>query len=409
MSKRFLFTLFTLIVIGILASAAIFFSKGYRISPKDGAITGTGILSVTSTPDQASVYLDSHLTIATNANVNSLLPKTYDVKITKEGFIPWEKKVEIKEGLVTEIKATLFRSIPTVYPLTYSGINNLIMSPDNSKILYVIPGTTNQPANQARLDERKGGVWIWDMSSRGVNFARGNDQRQVAISRTNLDFTKATFRWSPDSTQIIATIGDTYYLIDPTRLNDPPRDITATVQPTLTGWDTDEQSKNAARIASIKNIALPNTASGSAHLRWSADETKLLYCVSCEQKKVEVVPVNHEYKVVDLITQKTYNLAPAIKYDWLPDSEHLFMTENYQQTIQVDKSNPPSKPAVLPAIVLGKISVMEFDGFNKSEIYAGNFDLKGVYAWPDGSRLIFVSSLPTVTASEPNLFGINLK
>src|SRR5438270_10008366 len=118
MRYRFILTIVTFLLIIIAAGVAIFFAKGYRFSTKTGNITGTGILSITSVPDQASVFLDGHLTTATNTNINSLIPKEYDVKILKEGFIPWEKKVEVHEGLVTQIKATLYRSLPSVYPLT---------------------------------------------------------------------------------------------------------------------------------------------------------------------------------------------------------------------------------------------------------------------------------------------------
>ncbi len=67
------------------------------------------------------MYLDGHLTSATDDNINSLEPKEYDVEIIKEGFIPWKKRLKINEGFVTEVKATLFPAIPTIYPLTFSG------------------------------------------------------------------------------------------------------------------------------------------------------------------------------------------------------------------------------------------------------------------------------------------------
>ena len=66
MRKRFLLTLVTLLILGGLAAAAVFLAKGYRLSPENKTIFGTGILSLTSTPDQASVYIDGHLTTATN-------------------------------------------------------------------------------------------------------------------------------------------------------------------------------------------------------------------------------------------------------------------------------------------------------------------------------------------------------
>jgi hypothetical protein len=93
--KRFLFTLLTLLVIISIAGLAVFFAKGYRVSPSTGTIAGTGIISVKSIPDQASVYLDGHLTSVTDGPINSLQPGEYSVKIAKEGYIPWEKKITV--------------------------------------------------------------------------------------------------------------------------------------------------------------------------------------------------------------------------------------------------------------------------------------------------------------------------
>src|SRR5687767_12557468 len=123
-SKRFLLTILILIIIALGAGVAVFFTKGYRVSPETGMITGTGIISVTSVPDQASIFLDERLIGATNDNIKSLPPKDYLVTIKKDGYIPWQKTVAVTQGLVTDIKATLFRSIPTIYPLTYTGAEN---------------------------------------------------------------------------------------------------------------------------------------------------------------------------------------------------------------------------------------------------------------------------------------------
>ena len=55
-SKRFLLTVLILIIIAVGAGIAVFFTKGYTVSPSTGTILGTGIISVTSIPDQASVF-----------------------------------------------------------------------------------------------------------------------------------------------------------------------------------------------------------------------------------------------------------------------------------------------------------------------------------------------------------------
>lgn len=397
MSKRFLLTLLTLFAIGVATAVAIFLAKGYRVSPKSGMITGTGIIAVASVPDQASVYLNGHLTTATNTNINSLTPNTYDVKILKEGYIPWEKKVEVKEGLVTDIKATLFRAIPTIYPLTYTGAVNPIISPDGQRIVFVIP----EQKNENPLTTRKAGLWVWEMGERPIGFNRGAEPHQISLSQNGIDYTKATLRWSPDSTQVLATFPDRQLLLDSTRLNDPPRDLTAVLSGTLKEWEEDQKSRDLIRLNTIKDLSLRKVASESAYLKWSPDENRILYSQNGKT----------DYKVTDLLTYKTYNMPQSSFYGWLPDSNHLVMVESQEQTPLVNNlindKNLTEKEA--NTFKSGKISIVEYDGHNKSEMYAGNFAPESVFVWPDGSRLVIVSSFPTATASQPNLYGINLK
>lgn len=397
LNKRFFFTLITITIIGVAAVVATFIAKGYRFSPESGMISGTGIISVTSLPDQASVYLDDHLTTASNANINSLTPKKYKVKIVKDGYIPWEKEVDVREGLVSEIKATLYRSIPTVYPLTFNGVGTVLISPDKQKLLYVVPGS-----------EKKSGIWIWEMSNRPIAFARGAEQKQIVSPVSGIDYEKAEYRWSPDSREVLAKIDDTYYLLSSDRLNDTPQDVTPTVDVTLRGWDDDEKSKRAASLATVKDNNLRRTASDAAVLRFSPDETKLLYSKDGR----------NEFKIVDLEQKKTFDLPKAIDYQWLPDSLHLLLVEVAEET--TSSPSPSSSLAgeegevggtvsMKDKIKFAKVSVIEYDGFNKAEIFAGNISPKDVFIWQDGSRFAVVSSHPTATASIPNLYGINLK
>ncbi len=390
LKKPLVISIVMLLVISIVASAAIFLAKGYRLSPKTGTIAGTGIISVTSIPDQASVYLDGHLTTATNANINSLQPKTYDVKIVKEGFITWQKQIEVKQGLVSEVKATLFRAIPSVYPLTYNGAQNLTLSPDEQKIVYVVPGT-----------EKKSGVWVWQMTDRPITFGRGSGPQQLTLGSLGYDFSKATFKWSPDSRQIMATLPDRTLLLNYDRLNDPPQDITPTLTSTLNTWEADTKERNLTRLNLIKDLKLKAEASSSAVLKWSPDESKYLY--SKDGK--------NDFKVVDLGTKKSFSLPKANAYSWLPDSNHVILVEGDEKQQEVVKNNQAAKEesATESALVNGKVSIIEYDGFNKSEIYAGRFDLKSVIPWPDGSRIVIISSVPTATGNIPNIFGINLK
>lgn len=396
-SKRFLITILTILFIGIVAVFAIYFSKGYTFSTSEKKLSGTGIISVTSTPDGASVYVDGHLTTATNATLSQLSPKTYEIKLVKEGFITWEKTIEVKEGLVSEIKATLFPALPTIYPLTFNGVMNPILSPDSQKLAFAVPLTSDQRTRQ------RGGIWVWTMSSQPLSLNRSAEPHQVVVSNTELDFSKAIFRWSPDSKQLLITMqqgsiaGDAglrNFLVnfDSQTSNADLKDITPQVNNIIKGWEEDKLVKDNARLALISNLKIRQIASESATLNWSPDESKIITGGIKEQitpAKQRITPSSmvllKGYKVYDLLTNKDYDLPEARAYVWLPDSRHVIL------------------------VLEDKISICEFDGSNASVIFAGKFNDADVFPWSDSSRLMVLTTFNTPTASIPNLFGVNLK
>lgn len=372
MSKRTIFTIVTLVIFTVSAAVAIFFAKGYSIS-KEKRIVGSGILTITSEPDAASVFLDGHLITATNANIPSLSPKAYSVKVVKEGFIPWERQVTVKEGLVTDLKITLFPSIPTVSPLTFIGVANPVLSADGSKLAYVVPASAG----------KKAGIWVWTMSrNQPISFARSAEPHQIVNAQASgIDFSKAILSWSPDSKQVLVILSPNFYLLDSDNLNNTPQDVTPTITATKKSWADDIKTKEEARKLTIKDLNIRKIASESAAVLWSPDETKIMVPTIKD-------PVSFEkgsFKVYDLETNKDYDIAPAKAHTWLPDSRHIILVED------------------------NAISIADFDGTNKAVIYAGTFTDNLVVPWPDSSRLVIVNSIPTPTASQPNLFSINLR
>lgn len=441
MSKQFLITIVTLVVIAAAAVAAVYFVKGFTFSPTEGKMVGTGILALSSTPDGASVYIDGHLTTATNTTLSQLQPKTYDVKIIKDGYIPWEKEITVAAGLVSEVKPTLFPALPTIYPLTFNGVNQVLLSPDGQKLAFTVPYSSDTSTRQ------KGGVWVWTMTGAPISFTRGNQPQQIVASTSDLDFSKGTLRFSPDSTQILATLqqggvaGDVNtrnYLLPvngQVSISDL-KDITPIVANTTKSWDGDLKTEDQARIMAINDVAARDVASKSAVLKWSPDETKFIAGPAAEKgsgnpSSVPSVtpavqgqslptptpqPLLSGYKVYDLGSPiqvepttkpatptsnqpqsgqiKEYDLPPALAYYWLPDSKHIIIVMQDEQS-----SGPEGR----------KIGIADFDGSNVAVIYAGKFDGTNVFAWPDSSRIAVLTSFATPTASVPNLFGINLK
>lgn len=392
MSKRFVITILSLVFILVLAILAALSAKGYKVSPKTGTIAGTGIISVVSEPDQASVYLDDHLIGATDINIPSLEPKKYSVRIEKDGFIPWNKDVYVREELVSEIKARLFPALPSLSPLTFNGAEIPLLSPDGRSVVFIVPGNT-----------KKSGVWVWTFVSNQIGFARGGEPHQIMTNFQGLDLSNPTLRWSPDSKQVLLNLETSNLLLEENRLNDTPRDITPILQPTLRGWDEDQKQTDLTKLALIKDITIHQIASSSAYLKFSPDETKLIY----SKNGID------NYKSADLKTNTTFDLPPAYQYIWLPDSLHFIVVDNTEALPSPSSQKKPvaPNPQSFPVshFLNGKISIMEFEGTNKAEIFAGKFDLKSLFPWPDSSRIVFLYSVATNTASAPNLYGLNLK
>ncbi len=367
MNKRLLLTLLTLIIIAVGTALGVMMVKGYRISPTTGTVANTGIIAITSEPDGASVFIDDHLTSATDANISNLSPKEYMVKVVKEGFIPWEKKINVRAGLVSQVEITLFPSIPTVYPITYNGVDSPTLSSDGSKLAFTVPLAT-----QSATLKQKGGVWVYQMSDAPIGFNRSSGARQLLISSSDLDLSKATLKFSPDSKQLLVGSPNRNYLIsaeNPTNISDL-RDITPTMPATLKNWEDEVKTREETRVLAIKNLQIQQLASSSAAIKWSPDETKFIY---------------EQSKVYDLVDDKSYDLPKALSYVWLPSSRHIILVDQ------------------------GSISLVEFDGSNRSIVYGGSFLNNLVFPWPDSSKLVILSSVPTPTGNQPNLFGVNLK
>lgn len=421
MSKQFIITVATLLVIAVGALIAVFLVKGYTFSAKEGRLVGTGIISVTSLPDGASVYIDGHLTTATNTTVSQLQPKTYKLRIVKEGFIPWEKEVKVAEGLVSEVKATLFPALPTIYPLTVNGVAGPMLSADGQKLSFAVPFIADSHSRQ------KGGIWVWTMTSAPLSFARSAEPHQIVASTSTLDFSKAKMRFSPDSTQLLVTLqeddkpGDANtrnYLLPVDRQTSVTdlKDITPQITSILKEWSDDHKTKEDILVSNIRNLDIRQIASASATLalkeatpssivKWSPDEAKFIiesqgsngtilrsgkvYDLASEglgsKQPTNRLGQGNQTSGAALTGNKQYSLPSAKAYYWLPDSKHI--------------------------IIVGedKIGVAELDGSNVAEIYAGKFDNNLVFPWPDSSRLVIMTSFATSTASQPNLFGINLK
>ncbi len=99
-------TRYLLIVVGfvaflILAPLIVFYTSGTLFDFGAKEYVATGILSLQTEPSDAKIFLNDKLETSTPASIRFLDSKEYTVRIEKEGYFSWTKRLEVKSGKVT--------------------------------------------------------------------------------------------------------------------------------------------------------------------------------------------------------------------------------------------------------------------------------------------------------------------
>ncbi|MDP3941450.1 MAG: PEGA domain-containing protein [bacterium] len=388
--------------------AVVLYGTGYRFGFQEGkpTVSKTGILVANSNPKGAQVFLDGHLTTATDTTLN-LTPGDYTVKIVKEGYSPWEKRLKIKEKVVTEADALLFPIALKLEGVSATGVEGPVLDPQQTRIAFLVSSQSF----------RKNGVYVYDMTTNPVLTLQGT-AKQV-VDDTFDTFSKATLTWSPDSQQILATIAATpsrnesIYLLDATQFNQTPQDVTAILDTTRDAWKKLSDQKETARLNSLKKTVRDMISKNFAVLSWSPDDTKILYVAKDDStlplmitprlvgitnsiSEDRTIKKDHVYvySVKEDVNVKLFDAVPEDCADeevnchaglnWFPDSEHLIFVDDE------------------------KIVIMEYDGSNKITVYAGPFLDHYVFPWPDGSKLVVLTNLNN-PSNQSNLYTVSLK
>ncbi len=167
----------------ILAPVLVLYSMGYRFGTEVKAV---GMMYLRSVPKDANVYIDGKLFKKTTPTAITELKKgEYEIKVEKNGFSTWKKKLPVSPNVITEVRniyllpLSLTPKLITEHSITYYKI-----SPSQEKIAYITE------------DEASRGIWILNL--------KDLSKTQV-FSKTiykNLEVPD-TVEWSGDSKKIL--------------------------------------------------------------------------------------------------------------------------------------------------------------------------------------------------------------
>lgn len=418
MNRANIVVLISFTVVITIAIIAIFFARGYQIDFTKKVVSGTGILVATSDPDGAEVLINGKLKTATNNTIN-LEPGRYVIRLEKDGFSAWEKTVDVKREEVFKTNAFLFPRVPDLRPLTFTGASNPTVSPDGTKIVYSV----------ASASAEKNGIWIADISRSAILSPLGSpaDLRQIVKQSPLLPAKETKFLWSPDSKQIVAYMEKltppplkpvpgkivaspsaeilTAYILESDRINLELVNTVGTLETIKRDWDATKSLELASLMDKVTPLIKATISTSAANFRFSPDQTKILYEAT---NSANLPLVLTSYLPGSIPTPENRQLEPGKTYVYDSKEDKNFLVENCTNQSTRCVWFPSSRH--LLSYSTGEISIMEYDGTNRSVIYAGPFVPGVVYPWPNWGKIVILTSLNTALEStDQNLYTINLR
>lgn len=399
---RVLVFLLTLIIVGVGGYIAMMYARGYRINPDNGQVTPHGLLVVKSNPDGAQILLNNELKSATDTTI-SLVPDSYDVEIKKEGYKSWSKTITINKEEVTEIGASLFKSAPSLSALTFEGCINPVASADMTKIAYAI-----LPENKSDYPQ-KAGIWVIETINLPIGFSK--EARRI----TDGDFSKATWTWSPDGREILATTSTAVYLLNTGSYTPQGQRINIAdgKADTLKSWGLEEKKRLDSKLKNVPNDLSSIVKSKAKAVLFSPDENMLIYTASgsatLPEDLIKHLPGSSTQK-----EERKIDKGNTYVYDIKEDKNFLIDTtsDNLVLGSDVDGNQtrkimwfPNSRNVVLSES--GKITIMDYDGTNRQVVFMGGFINPFVFTTVSEDRLLVLTDLGG--NESPNLYTLTIK
>lgn len=395
----------TAVIILTITIVISLYARGYRLNRKELELQPNGILVMKSHPDGAQIFINGELKNVTDSTLR-LQPNTYDVVVRKDGYMEWNKRIIIEKEAVTEITAHLFRSAPSLSAITFSGVINPVPSPDMSKLIYTVPPGTN---NENGTDEA--GLWIIETLDLPLGFSR--DPKRI----TDGNLIESSYRWSPNGREILLTTKTGNFILDAgefTPQNQRVNIISLQLNLILQDWEKDSQKKLNEKLKKLPDELENILKRNAKEIVFSPDEKMVLFTASGsatikESLKKPLPGSSTQPEKREL--QKGYTYVYDIEED-----KNFLIDENDESLVIVggiggDFQRRISWFATSRHLVLtepNKITIMDYDGTNRKEVYSGIYVSPNAYPTVSIERLLILTNLGADSAPS-NIYTLGLK
>lgn len=402
MKSKLVFPILGIIFVSLGSFLAILFAKGYRPSLSQKTILPSGILVAQSYPDSAELLVNGALKTATNTSVN-LDPGQYEVEIKKAGFVPWKKSLTVEAETVTRATATLFPSVPSLKAITTSGANAPLISPDGSKVVYLIPGKTNTE------------IYTLDLNESSFGFINRDPKSILKNSKLKIE----NLTWSPDSRQILLSSSGSATLIDVS--SSESQTVPEKGELLLTAWNTQTATKELQKQTNLPVKLKEILTTSVRDLVWSPKENKILYTATSSatipDRLIQPLPGSNTQP-------EARSIAPGNVYVYDLEEDKNFLVDTFplptptpkNLKLKIQNTQPInagwnwfSSSYHLMKVDSTKIYIKEYDNQNQTVIYSGPMATPFAAPYPSGKQILILSNLNPDNSPLPNLYAISLR
>ena len=139
--KRIILWITLMILFFVLTPSIILYSQGYRIDWQVKRIVQTGALYLKIIPAKANILIDGKTSKTTDfffgsTLLGNLFPGSHKIQISKEGYQPWAKQLDVQEKQVTDAKNIILFPKNPEFSIAADRIQQVWKTPkDNNTLL----------------------------------------------------------------------------------------------------------------------------------------------------------------------------------------------------------------------------------------------------------------------------------
>lgn len=201
--------LFVVTAFGAITAVTLIIAQGGKITPN--GISQTGIIRINAEPDAGiRVYVDDKKISLTDKRIEGLEEGEYLIRVEKEGFLSWEKKVFVTEGIVKDVYVTMLKEELELEQLTNTDIERIFFSPDGNYVYYVI-------LNAEEFNQN--GIWRLKLTqntleSVGIVDVKSEKIAEMTKSLRTILEGNYDLKIAPNNSRFLLTTDDTLYIYE---------------------------------------------------------------------------------------------------------------------------------------------------------------------------------------------------